>query len=110
MEKVENLIEHPHRLQHMVTQMLNSAATLGADYGLRAHPFTVLRPAFLVPRPALLAGLAGSAFHPLADARSRKATLARGRVRPRLWAATEHLVRSRQKKAAGYSRTSSEQA
>jgi small conductance mechanosensitive channel len=36
MEKVETLIEHPHRFEHMVTEMLDKAATLGADYGLRA--------------------------------------------------------------------------
>lgn len=35
-EQVQTLIEHPHRFEHMVTQMLDSATTLGADYGMRA--------------------------------------------------------------------------
>jgi small conductance mechanosensitive channel len=35
MEQIETLIDHPHRFEHMVSQMLDTAASLGATYGLR---------------------------------------------------------------------------
>jgi small conductance mechanosensitive channel len=35
MEKVGTLIEHPHGFEHMVSRILDSAAALGVNYGMR---------------------------------------------------------------------------